>query len=30
LTFAGDSVNVTLEDMVFGGMKVNLHGTSQN
>jgi hypothetical protein len=30
LTFAGDAVNVTLEDMVFGGMKVNLHGTSQN
>jgi len=30
LTFAGDSVNVTLEDMVFGGMKSKLHGTSQN
>ena len=30
MTFAGDAVNVTLEDMVFSAMKVNLHGTSQN
>ena len=30
VTFTGDEINVTLEDMVFGGMKVNLHGVSQN
>jgi hypothetical protein len=30
VTFTGDEINVTLEDMVFGGMKVSLHGTSQN
>jgi len=28
VTFVDDGINVTLEDMVFGGMKVNLHGTS--
>ena len=28
LTFVDDGINVTLEDLVFGGMKVNLHGTS--
>jgi hypothetical protein len=27
-TFADDAVNVTFEDMVFGGMKVKLYGTS--
>jgi CubicO group peptidase (beta-lactamase class C family) len=28
MTFTGDEISVTLEDMVFGGMKVNVHGTS--
>jgi hypothetical protein len=30
LTFAGDAVNVSFEDLVFGGMKVKLYGTSHN
>lgn len=30
VTFSGREIKVTLEDIVFGGMKVNLYGTSQN
>jgi hypothetical protein len=30
MMFTGDEIRVTLEDVVFGGMKVNLHGTSQD
>ena len=30
LTFAGDAVNVSFEDMVFGGPAVYLHGASRN